>query len=193
MSTQETIKSAIIDSISAKTAILNDENLLNSVQQAAEIIINAYKQDKKVLFCGNGGSAADAQHIAAELSGRFMKNRPPLYAEALHCNTSYLTAVSNDYGYHNIYSRLTEAMGREGDVLVGLSTSGKSSNVLMALSVAKANKMHTISLTGEGGLAMKSLCDINISVPSSNTARIQEAHITLGHIICLLVENELFA
>lgn len=192
MSTQETIKSAIIDSISAKTAILNDENLLNSVQQAAEIIINAYKQDKKVLFCGNGGSAADAQHLAAELSGRFYKNRPALYAEALHCNTSYLTAVANDYGYHNIYSRLVEAMGNEGDVLVGLSTSGKSSNVLMALSVAKANKMHTIAFTGEGGLAMKNLVDINISTPSSDTPRIQEVHMMLGHIICYLVEKELF-
>ncbi len=144
------------------------------------------------MFCGNGGSAADAQHLAAEFSGRFYLNRRALPAEALHCNTSYLTAVANDYSFDVVYARLINGIGNKGDVLVGMSTSGNSVNIINALEAAKENGMITVAFTGESGGKMKDTVDYLINVPSSNTPRIQESHILAGHIICELAESEFF-
>ena len=155
-------------------------------------LIEAFKNGKKVLFCGNGGSAADAQHLAAEFSGRYYFDRPPLYAEALHVNSSYMTAVGNDYGYDEVYARLLRAMGTDGDVLVAMSTSGNSANVLNAIKVAREKNMLVIGMTGMEGGKMATLCDILLNVPSKDTPRIQECHMLLGHIVCEIVEKELF-
>lgn len=186
------IKNIIKESINVKELILSDEKLISNIEKAAQIIVDCYRNKGKVLFCGNGGSAADAQHLAAELSGRFYYDRPALEAEALHVNTSYLTAVGNDYSFDQIYSRILSASGKTGDVLVGISTSGNSKNVLEAQKVAKQKGMKIISLTGESGGEMKDLTDCLINVPSKLTPRIQESHILLGHIICQIVEEELF-
>lgn len=186
------IQQAIQESIEVKQNILNDCDIVNQIQKAIDAITDAYKKDKKVLFCGNGGSAADAQHLAAELSGRFYYDREPLYAEALHVNTSYLTAVANDYSYNDVFSRILKASGKQGDVLVGISTSGNSGNVLKAFEVAREKGMITIGLTGQGGGKMKEISDILIDVPSKDTPRIQESHIMVGHIICEMVEKALF-
>lgn len=183
---------AIRESIELKRKVLDDEALLAEVKSAAKAIIESLKAGGKVLLCGNGGSAADAQHLAAEFSGRFYFDRPPLFAEALHVNTSYLTAVANDYSFDEVFARQVRAMGAKGDVLVGLSTSGNSQNVLRALDVARELGMTTVGLTGEGGGKMKDRCTHLIPIPSQNTARIQELHITLGHVICELVEAALF-
>lgn len=180
------------ESIRIKEAILGNEEIRDAIQSAANTCVDAYKNNKKVLLCGNGGSAADAQHIAAELSGRFYYDRPPLDAEALHVNTSYLTAVANDYGYEEVFSRIVKARGHEGDVLIGISTSGNSTNVVNALKVAREKGMITIGMTGEKGRQMAGYCDILISVPSEDTPRIQENHIFIGHVICEIVEKELF-
>jgi D-sedoheptulose 7-phosphate isomerase len=186
------IKKSISESIQVKQNILENPDLLSKISQVSQEIINAFKNDKKVLFCGNGGSAADAQHIAAELSGRFYFDREPLFAEALHVNTSYLTAVANDYSYDEIYSRLVKAKGRAGDVLIGISTSGNSKNVIKAIEVANEKGMITIGMTGKTGGKMKEICKYLINVPSTDTPRIQEAHIMIGHIICEIVEKVLF-
>ncbi|NML38352.1 D-sedoheptulose 7-phosphate isomerase [Chitinophaga sp. G-6-1-13] len=186
------IAQTIRESIAVKEAICQDERLLHTIQQVAEVIGLSLKQGHKVLFCGNGGSAADAQHLAAEFSGRFYKDREPLYAEALHCNTSYMTAVGNDYGYEHVYARMLRGMGQAGDVLVGLSTSGNSANILEAMKVAREKGMTIVSLTGATGGKMKDGSDYLINIPSTDTPRIQEAHITVGHIICEIVENNLF-
>ena len=186
------ISNIIKSSIDVKERILNDANLLIKINEAAELIIKTYKQGGRVFFCGNGGSAADAQHLAAELSGRFYFDRPPLAAEALHVNTSYITAVANDYSYDVIFSREVDAFCKEGDVLVGISTSGNSANVLKAFETAKGKGVLTIAMTGESGGKMASISDILINVPSNDTPRIQESHITIGHIICQIVEEELF-
>ena len=186
------IKKALSNSIDIKKVILEDEKLISKISNVSKEIINTYKNDKKVLICGNGGSAADAQHIAAELSGRFYFDREPLFAEALHVNTSYLTAVANDYSYDEVYSRLVKAKGRKGDVLIGISTSGNSKNIINALNLANNIGMVTIGMTGESGGKMKDICKYLINVPSTDTPRIQEAHITIGHIICEIVERELF-
>ena len=186
------IKNIIKESIGVKELILSDEELILNIEKAAQIIVDCYRNEGKVLFCGNGGSAADAQHLAAELSGRFYYDRPALEAEALHVNTSYLTAVGNDYSFDQIYSRILSASGKTGDVLVGISTSGNSKNVLEAQKVAKQKGMKIISLTGESGGEMKDLTDCLINVPSKLTPRIQESHILIGHIICQIVEEELF-
>ena len=186
------IANIIKSSIDVKERILNDANLLLKINEAAELIIKTYKQGGRVFFCGNGGSAADAQHLAAELSGRFYFDRPPLAAEALHVNTSYITAVANDYTYDVIFSREVDAFCKEGDVLVGISTSGNSANVLKAFETAKEKGVLTIAMTGESGGKMASISDILINVPSNDTPRIQESHITIGHIICQIVEEELF-
>jgi D-sedoheptulose 7-phosphate isomerase len=188
-----TIRRSLIDSLEVKKRILSNEILLHDLENLASVCITALQNDKKILFCGNGGSAADAQHLAAELSGRFYFDRPPLFAEALHVNTSYLTAVGNDYGYDKIFSRLVQAKGREGDVLIGLSTSGNSENIIQAFATAKEKKMLTAAFTGESGGKMKNLVDYLINVPSTDTPRIQEAHITLGHALCEMIENEMFA
>ena len=186
------IKQSIEESIELKTRILNNEELLSRIGDAVDICVESLNNGGKILFCGNGGSAADAQHLAAELSGRFYFDREPLYAEALHVNTSYLTAVANDYSYDEIYSRLIKAMGKEGDVLIGLSTSGNSGNVVNAFKTARKLEMKTVGLTGENGGRMKELSDILLDVPSKDTPRIQESHILIGHIICELIETKIF-
>ena len=186
------IKEVLQSSISVKALVLADEHLLARIQEATELIVAAFRNKNKVLFCGNGGSAADAQHLAAEFSGRFYYDREPLDAEALHVNSSYLTAVANDYAYDEVYSRLVKAKGTKGDILVALSTSGNSGNIIKAMKTAKAAGMKTIGFTGETGGEMKSISDILINIPSTDTPRIQESHITVGHIICELVESSLF-
>ena len=186
------IKDIISKSIAIKQQVLEDEQILSSVQKSIDVITSAFKNGNKVLFCGNGGSAADAQHLAAEFSGRFYKDRPALPSEALHTNTSYLTAVANDYSYDVIYSRIIDGTGNKGDVLIGLSTSGNSGNIVKAFESAKAKKMTTIGFTGITGGVMKEVSDVLLNVPSVDTPRIQECHILLGHIICQLVEENLF-
>lgn len=186
------IQAIIQRSIDTKQQILADHELMGRLQALTEQIIDTFKKGGKVLFCGNGGSAADAQHLAAEFSGRFYSDRDPLPSEALHCNTSYLTAVANDYGYDMVYSRLLKGSGKAGDILVGLSTSGNSTNIIKAFEQARAMGITTVAFTGSTGGAMKDLSDILINVPSDDTPRIQECHITLGHIACELVESALF-
>jgi len=186
------IQQAIQSSIKVKQDILNDSTLLKSIQDVADAMFTALNQGHKVLFCGNGGSAADAQHLAAELSGRFYFDRDPLPSEALHCNTSYMTAVANDYGYEEVYARMIKGSGHAGDVLVGLSTSGNSKNILRAFETAKDKGIVTVAFTGSTGGLMKNTVDFLLNVPSVDTARIQESHIMIGHILCQLVEERLF-
>lgn len=188
----DTIIKSIGDSISVKQQILRSDILLRTIQQVADVIIAALQSGKRVLWCGNGGSAADAQHLAAELSGRFYYDRPPLNSEALHCNTSYLTAVANDYGYDLIYSRMIDGACHPGDVLIGISTSGNSKNILNAFSKARQLGVTTIAMTGATGGAMRERADYLLNVPSCDTPRIQESHIMLGHIICEMVEARIF-
>jgi len=186
------IQQQIQSSINLKLQLLADENLVEKINLIITEITFAFKNNKKVLFCGNGGSAADAQHLAAELSGRYYYDRPPLYAEALHVNTSYLTAVANDYSFANVYSRMIEAAGNAGDILIALSTSGNSENVVKAVEVANSVGMKTISFTGNGGGNLKGITQLLIDIPSSDTPRIQECHMLLGHIICEIVEANMF-
>jgi len=186
------IKKIISESISVKKKILLDEVMLNNAIQVVQEIVNAFKNGKRVYFAGNGGSAADAQHLAAEFSGRFYMDRQALPAEALHCNTSYLTAVANDYSYDEIYARLIRGIAHTGDVLVGLSTSGNSGNIVKAFETARQKKVITVGFTGETGGKMKTLSDYLFNIPSTDTPRIQESHILLGHIVCELVEKEYF-
>lgn len=169
-----------------------DETLKAVIDAAVEKIVACFRSGGRVYFCGNGGSAADAQHLAAEFSGRFYFDRPVLPADALHCNSSYLTAVANDYGYEKVFARLISGMGRKGDILVGISTSGNSKNILQAFDVCKEKGLITIAMTGASGGKMREQADLLINVPSNDTPRIQEAHITVGHIICELVEQEIF-
>lgn len=186
------LKERIEASVKLKSSLLTNETLLKAVTHLATEIIRAYRSGGKVLWCGNGGSAADAQHLSAELSGRFYYDRPPLNSEALHVNTSYLTAVANDYSYDVVYSRLVSAMGNSGDILIGLSTSGNSANVVNALIEARKRGMLTVGFTGETGGKMKEHCDLLINIPSTDTPRIQECHMLLGHTVCELVEAGLF-
>ncbi len=186
------IKKAIRESIQAKQAVLEDEALLQRAEAVAEACVNTFQKGGKVLFCGNGGSAADAQHLAAELSGRFYFDREPLFAEALHVNTSFLTAVANDYSYEEAFARMVRASGRAGDVLFAISTSGNSPNILRAAATGQQLGMTVVALTGQGGGLLRERCDILLNVPSLNTPRIQECHMLLGHIICELVEERLF-
>jgi len=189
---QNIIVNRINESILTKQNLLNQPGITSKIQEAVEVCIQAFRNHHKVLFCGNGGSAADAQHLAAEFSGRFYYDREPLDSEALHVNTSYLTAVANDYSYDEVYARLVKAKGSEGDVLVALSTSGNSPNILKAIEAARSKGMITIGLTGATGGKMADLCDILLKVPSKDTPRIQECHILMGHILCELVESGLF-
>lgn len=186
------VRQRIEESIQTKQQILEDKNLLNQILEASTAIIEKIKAGGSVYFCGNGGSAADAQHLAAELSGRFYFDRQPLSADALHCNTSFLTAVANDYSYDIIYSRLLSGIGRKGDILVGLSTSGNSKNIVNAFARAKEMGIDTIALTGSKGGEMKNVADLCICIPSDDTPRIQESHIMVGHIICEIIESTLF-
>ena len=188
----DTIKHAIEASIATKQQILNNPALLGSIKEVAQVMIDALREGKRILWCGNGGSAADAQHLAAELSGRFYYDRPPLNSEAMHCNTSYLTAVANDYGYDLIYSRMIDGACHPGDVLVGISTSGNSKNICKAFRKAKELGVITVAMTGASGGEMKEMADYLLNVPSTDTPRIQESHIMLGHIICEIVEAQLF-
>lgn len=186
------IHDRIAASIATKQAVLEDLVLLHKIEQAAQAMLGAFRSGGKVLFCGNGGSAADAQHLAAELSGRFYTDRPPLYAEALHVNTSFVTAVANDYGYDEVFARMVEASGRAGDVLVAISTSGNSPNILKCIERAQKQGMVVVGFTGVSGGKMAAVCELLLNVPSGDTPRIQEAHIMIGHIICDLVEREMF-
>ena len=188
----DTIRRSIEASIATKQQILDNPQLLDTIQSIAEVIIKALRDGKRILWCGNGGSAADAQHLAAELSGRFYYDRPPLNSEALHCNTSYMTAVANDYGYDLIYSRMIDGACHPGDVLVGISTSGNSKNICNAFRKAKELGVITVALTGSTGGEMKAMADYLLNVPSDDTPRIQESHILLGHIICEMVEARMF-
>ena len=189
---KDKIKSIISASIEVKSKILVNEELVKRMEEVAFGIVGAFKNGNRLYLCGNGGSAADAQHLAAEFTGRFYSDREPLPAEALHCNTSFLTAVANDYSYDQIYERSVKAFGRKGDVLIGISTSGNSKNIILAQEEAKKRGMTVISFTGETGGKMKDSCDYLFNVPSKDTPRIQESHILIGHIICQLVEEELF-
>jgi D-sedoheptulose 7-phosphate isomerase len=186
------IKSIIAASVAVKQEIMANDALLEKVATLAHIIVAAFRKGNRVYFCGNGGSAADAQHLAAEFSGRFYTDRKALPAEALHCNTSYLTAVANDYSYEAVYARLIDGIGAPGDVLIGLSTSGNSGNIVKAFEKAKEKGMITAGFTGAGGGKMQPLSDYLLDVPSNDTPRIQESHILLGHIVCQLVEEQYF-
>lgn len=190
---QDQILKIIQASIDVKLQVLENKELQQTVAESVAALVTAFKNGNKVLFCGNGGSAADAQHLAAEFSGRFYTDREALPAEALHVNTSYMTAVANDYSYDVVYSRMVQGIGRKGDVLVGLSTSGNSPNIVKAFETARTKGMITIGFTGASGGKMKELSDLLINVPSTDTPRIQESHILLGHIICQLVEEQYFA
>ncbi len=186
------VKTIINSSINVKSKILSDENFIKRIEEVSQVIAEAFKNGNRLYLCGNGGSAADAQHLAAEFTGRFYSDREPLPAEALHVNTSFLTAVANDYSYEQIYERAVKAHGRKGDVLIGLSTSGNSKNVLLAQQEGKKRGMVVIAFTGETGGKMKDSADYLFNVPSNDTPRIQEIHILIGHIICQLVEEQLF-
>src|SRR5215204_2619204 len=187
------IKKIIKASIDTKQSVLQNEGLLKTIAASVDVIVNAFRNGNRVYFCGNGGSAADAQHLAAEFSGRFYTDRKALPAEALHCNTSYLTAVANDYSYEVVYARLIEGIANAGDVLIGLSTSGNSANIVRAFETAKEKSVTTVGFTGITGGVMKGISDFLLNVPSADTPRIQESHIMLGHIICQLVEEKFFA
>ena len=182
----------ISEAILVKKLVLEDDAIIATIASIVQAMVSAYRHEHKVLFCGNGGSAADAQHLSTELSGRFYLDRPPLDAEALHVNTSFLTATANDFSFEEVYARLVQAKGKAGDILVALSTSGKSANVVKALQTAKSQGLITIGMTGSLPGNMDQYCDLLIKIPSINTPRIQEAHILVGHIICELVEKELF-
>ncbi|MDQ3015145.1 MAG: D-sedoheptulose 7-phosphate isomerase [Bacteroidota bacterium] len=188
----ERIKEIIQQSVAVKTQVLTSTDLLLAIEGVVTELVIAFRAGNRVYFCGNGGSAADAQHLAAEFSGRFYKDRLALPAEALHCNTSYLTAVANDYGFEHVYSRLIEGIGQPGDVLIGLSTSGNSVNIIEAFKKAKRKGMVTVAFTGETGGNMKGESDFLLNMPSIDTPRIQESHIMVGHIICELVETQYF-
>jgi D-sedoheptulose 7-phosphate isomerase len=187
----DVIQQTIQESIDVKKALLENASLLTEIHKAADSCIGAYRRGNRILLAGNGGSAADAQHIAAEFVSKFSFDRPALPAIAVTTDTSMLTAIANDYGYENVFRRQLEANGRPGDVFIGISTSGKSRNILCALECCQTLRITSIGLTGDRG-DMASCCDTCIRVPSSSTARIQEAHILIGHIICKLVEAEFF-
>jgi len=186
------IRDGIQASLQLKQQLASDAQLLDEVVRVVEASLRCFRAGGKVLFCGNGGSAADAQHLAAELSGRYYRDRPPLFAEALHVNTSYLTAVANDYGYDQVFARLVEAMGRKGDLLFAFSTSGNSPNVVRAIAAAHRQDMQVVGFTGPEGGRMKGQCDWLLRMPSADTPRIQEGHMLIGHMICQLIEEELF-
>lgn len=186
------IADQIQESIVVKQKMLDDKDLHEVVRLMSQQCILTFMSDGKVLFCGNGGSAADAQHLSAELSGRYKLDRAPLFAEALHVNSSFVTAVANDYHYDQVFARMVAAMGRKGDVLVALSTSGNSANIIQAVQKAKEMGMVVIGFSGSTGGKMAALCDYLIKVPAQDTARIQEAHIMVGHIMCDIIERAIF-
>jgi D-sedoheptulose 7-phosphate isomerase len=186
------IRKQIEESLKVKTLLLDDENIQKSIKTAATFCCEALRNDKKIIFAGNGGSAADAQHLAGELVNRFGFDRPGLSAIALTTDTSVITSIANDYGFEKLFSRQIQAIGKKGDVLVVLSTSGNSSNIIEGIKEARKTGIITIGLTGRSGGKMPPLCDICLNVPSDDTPRIQEAHILIGHILCSIIENSLF-
>ena len=190
--TEETIRQQIQTSIDTKRAILADSRLLDIIAQAAQMVTNTYRNGHKTLLAGNGGSAADAQHIAGEFVSRFYFDRPGLPSIALSTDTSILTAIGNDYGYDRLFARQVQAQGMEGDIFIGISTSGNSENIVRALETCRKKNIYSIGLTGAEGGHMKELCDLTICVPSCETPRIQESHILTGHIICCIVEQNIF-
>lgn len=187
------IVTAIEKSVAVKQLIISDKELLQRMDNAIGLCMESLQNGGKIWFAGNGGSAADAQHLAAELSGRFYLDRKSIPAEALHVNTSFMTAVANDYGYDQVFARLLEGCARKGDVLVAISTSGNSANILEAAKTAKAMDVKVIALTGASGGVLRDHCDVLLNVPSTDTPRIQESHILIGHILCENIEKELFA
>jgi len=187
---REDIVKRIEENIGVKKSILNDAHLIDTIERAATAVVNAIKNGNKIIFCGNGGSAADSQHLAAELIGEFYFNRRSLPAVSLTVNTSIITAIGNDFGFEKVFARQLEGIGKVGDVLIGLSTSGNSENVVEVFRLAKELGISTVAFTGESGGILRDLADILINVPSNDTPRIQEAHIMVGHIICELVEKE---
>lgn len=188
---QESIKKELNESITVKTEIIN--TLVPKIEESAKLIISALKSGAKVMICGNGGSAADSQHFAAELISRFKKERASIPAIALTTDTSIITAIGNDYGFEKVFARQVEGLGKTGDILIGISTSGNSKNVIEVINAAKSKQIKTISLLGCGGGKIGPISDVSIIVPSSNTPRIQESHITIIHILCGLIEQEMFA
>lgn len=192
MNTPDSFLSGMQEHQNVLSACMESTDLQNSWLQWVEKAIELYQSSGKIFFCGNGGSAADAQHLSAELSGRFERNRAPLYAEALHVNTSYLTAVANDYGYDTIYERAVEAFMQPGDLLVAMSTSGRSPNILRAAEKARDLNITIVAMTGQTASPLSEISDITLSVPATNTARIQEMHMLLGHLFCKSVERQLF-
>ncbi|HED4584017.1 TPA: D-sedoheptulose 7-phosphate isomerase [Campylobacter jejuni] len=186
------IKEHFQESILVKEQILKDKNLIALIKNVSLEVIKAYKNGNKTLLAGNGGSAADAQHIAGEFVSKFYFDRPGIASIALSTDTSILTAIGNDYGYENLFARQIQAQGVKGDVFIGISTSGNSKNILKALDLCKQKGIISIGLSGASGGAMNELCDYCIKVPSTCTPRIQEAHILIGHIICAIIEEELF-
>jgi len=187
------IKNQVKKSYETKQAIYKDETLLDNIVEVAQKCVTLYRCDKKTILAGNGGSAADAQHIAAELVGRYGFDRPSIPSLALTTDTSNLTAIGNDYGYDKVFSRQIEGMGQEGDLFFGISTSGNSQNLIEAFKSAKEKNIFTVALVGKDGGKMAQIADIALIVPSNSTPRIQESHILIGHIICDIIEKELFS
>lgn len=186
------IKNQIKLSFETKQAIYENEELLNKIEEVSRLCVELYKGDKKTILAGNGGSAADAQHIAAEIVGRYGFDRPSLPSLALTTDTSALTAIGNDYGYDKVFSRQLEGMGQKGDIFIGISTSGNSQNLINAFEVAKKKNILSVALVGKDGGKMAEIADISLIVPSDSTPRIQESHILIGHIICDIIEKEIF-
>jgi len=189
---EQRVRRSIEGSIAVKQLLLNDDEIVSSMARISKILVEAFQKGNKPLLFGNGGSAADAQHIAAEFVGRFAFDRPPLPALALSVNTSAVTAIGNDYGFDLLFARQIEALGRAGDVAIGISTSGNSPNVLQGLAMAKKMGLHTVALAGASGGKMKGAADYCLCAPSNETPRIQECHILIGHIISELVEESIF-
>lgn len=184
----DVVKKQLSQSVATITSVLHDASIHEAVVDAARLTAQALKNGRKLMVCGNGGSAADAQHLVAEFVSRLVQDRAAMRAVALTTDTSILTAIGNDYGYENVFERQVEALGIKGDVLLAISTSGNSKNCIKALKLARSMGIHTVSYLGCGGGAMKDFSDINIIIPSNVTMNIQESHIALEHIFCLLVE-----
>ena len=183
------VKNQITESVNVKNKILEDEELMQKISLAADKITDAYKNNNKTMLAGNGGSAADSQHIAAELVGRYLKERPGLPAISLTTDTSALTAIGNDYGYDFIFSRQLESLANKGDVVIGITTSGNSKNIINVFKKAKSMNCKTIALTGRDGGSVKDFADISVIVPDVNTPHIQECHILIGHLWCSIVDD----
>lgn len=189
---KQLINEQILEAVAVKQSLADSPETIAAIQQAAQKCVSVYQRGNKILIAGNGGSAADAQHMAAELSGRFNFDRPGIPAIALTANTSAVTAIANDYGYEKVFSRQAQAYGQPGDLFVGISTSGNSKNILAAIDHCRASKMETIALTGLGGGKMAEVCDVSIQIPSKSTPRVQECHILIVHMLCAAVEEVLF-